>query len=167
MRRAAAATSAALALLAATACGDDGGSESGNGSGTPPVALSGTVNDHGTKDAGTATEVEVELDDFYFGPTYVKTQPGTTLALKLKNEGEVPHTMTVEGLGADVTVQPGAEGEASVTLPSSGAVRFFCRFHQGQGMQGAFYFNAGDTVAPGGSAPAGSTGDGGDGAYNQ
>ncbi len=62
----------------------------------------------------------------------------------------------------DVTVQPGATGEASVTLPSSGAVRFYCRFHQGQGMQGAFYFNAGDTVAPG--APG--SGDG-DGAYTK
>ena len=154
----------ALALLAAVACGDDAKPE--DGAGAPPVALSGTVNDHGTKDATSGGEVEVELDDFYFGPTFVKAAPSAALTLKLKNEGGVVHTFTADGF-ADVTVQPGTTGDASITLPASGAVRFYCRFHQGQGMQGAFFFNPGDTVAPGSgaSSPAGSTG--GDGAYNQ
>ena len=156
----------ALALLAAVACGDDGAKPE-DGASAPPVALSGTVNDHGTKDATSGGTVEVELDDFYFGPTFVKAAPAAALTLKLKNEGGVVHTFTADGL-ADVTVQPGTTGDASITLPASGAVRFYCRFHQGQGMQGAFFFNPGDTVAPGSggaSSPAGSTG--GDGAYNQ
>ena len=38
-----------------------------------------------------------------------------------------------------VSVPPGAE--VSVTLPSSGNVVFYCRFHQAAGMQGAFYFS--------------------------
>jgi plastocyanin len=36
-----------------------------------------------------------------------------------------------------------------VTLPESGTVVFYCRFHRDRGMQGAFYFNEGDTVAAG------------------
>jgi len=136
------------------------------------VALAGTVNDHGTKEAGSGGEVEMELDDFYFGPTFVRGLPTTAYTLKLKNEGEVVHTFTVDGFPVDVTVQPGATADASLSLPASGAVRFYCRFHAGQGMQGAFYLNAGDTVAnlgtsigSGGasSAPAGD----GDGAYGQ
>jgi plastocyanin len=167
----------ALALLTACGGGGDGGEPQASGTSTTaagspaggaPVALAGTVNDHGSKDLGTATETEIELDDFYFGPTYVRARPGTTLTIELENEGDAPHTFTIDGLGVDQTVQPGAKAEATVTLPASGAVRFYCRFHQGQGMQGAFYFQPGDTVAPanGGASPSGSRGDG-DGAYNQ
>ena len=37
------------------------------------------------------------------------------------------------------------------TSPSlrRGAVRFYCRFHANMGMQGAFFFNEGDTVVTG------------------
>lgn len=157
----------AVLTLALTACGgDDGGgkvtpSTSGSAGGAP-VALTGTVNDHGTKELGDDTKADMELDDFYFGPTYVHAKPSTTVTLELENEGKAPHTFTIDG-GPDVTVQPGQKGEAKVTLPASGAVRFYCKFHASQGMQGAFYFQAGDTVAPAG-APSGSS-DGG--AYNQ
>ncbi|HEV2891508.1 MAG TPA: cupredoxin domain-containing protein [Frankiaceae bacterium] len=168
-------TGSVVVLLAATACGGDGDAKDGGkdggkaDGGGPPVALTGTVNDHGTKDARGGGEVEVELDDFYFGPTFVRAAPGATLTLKLENEGAAAHTLTIDGLGVDVTVQPDAKGEASVTLPASGAVRFYCRFHQGQGMQGAFYFNPGDAVGGTGASPGGATpsGSGGDGAYNQ
>jgi len=162
------ATATVLALLA-TACGNDEQEPEAKASGGPPVTLSGTVNDHGTKDLGSAKEVDVELDDFYFGPTFVKSAPGTTLTLELENEGGAAHTFTVDGL-TDTTVQPGQKAEATITLPASGAVRFYCKFHQGQGMQGAFYFNAGDAVpppaSPGTGTPSGATGDG-DGAYGQ
>lgn len=156
-------------LLLAAACGGDGGDADGGGGGTPsgpPVALSGTVNDRGTRDVGTAGDMV--LGDFFFEPTYAKAQPGTTVTLRLKNDGQIVHTFTVTALGVDETVQPGATKEASVTLPSSGAVRFFCRFHEAQGMQGAFFFVHGDQIAPGsGGGGTTPTGTGGDGAYNQ
>lgn len=162
----------ALAVVAATACGDDGDGGDPGGSpsaGAAPVALPGTVNDHGTKDAGAGGDVEVELDDFYFGPTFVRGKATTAYTLKLKNEGDVVHTFTVDGFPVDVTVQPGATADASLSLPASGAVRFYCRFHAGQGMQGAFFLNPGDTVTntgSGGGASSAPSGDG-DGAYNQ
>ncbi|HEX8004689.1 MAG TPA: cupredoxin domain-containing protein [Mycobacteriales bacterium] len=167
-------TSTALTLLL-TACGggDDGGGKAapsggatsgGATSAAAPVALTGTVNDHGTKDVSAETKTEMELDDFYFGPTYVRVKPGTTLTLELENEGDAPHTFTVDGL-ADVTVQPGQKGEAKIALPASGAVRFYCKFHAAQGMQGAFYSQPGDTVAPAGAPSGSGSGDGG--AYNQ
>lgn len=164
-----------LALVAATACGNDGDGDpdaSPSAGASAPVALAGTVNDHGTKDAsGGSAEVEVELDDFYFGPTFVRGAPSKAYTLKLKNAGDVVHTFTVDGFPVDVTVQPGATADATISLPGSGAVRFYCRFHAGQGMQGAFYLNPGDTVTNSGTSGGGTTssapaGDG-DGAYNQ
>lgn len=140
-----------LIALAAVGCGK-GKSESVK-SGTPPVTLSGAVNDKGTKDLGGKTDVEVEQDDFYFNPTFVKAQPGATIKVELKNEGSVSHTFTIDALHVDVTLDKGASKDVTVTLPQSGAVPFYCKFHRGQGMQGAFYFNAGDQVS-GGSAPS-------------
>ena len=151
----------ALACLALVGCGKD--DEAGSG-GSAPVALSGTVNDHGTKDLAGKDEFELELDDFYFGPTYIKAAPGAKVKVELKNEGSMPHTFTIDALSVDQTVNAGQEADVNVTLPASGAVAFYCKFHKGQGMQGALYFNAGDTVAPGASTS--SSGDDG-GAYGQ
>lgn len=145
--------------------GQSPGTSSSSSTGSAPVALSGTVNDHGTKEAG--DEVKVELDDFYFGPTFIKAKPGATVKVELENEGSSPHTFTIDGTSVDVTLQPGKEQDVSVPLPSSGAVRFYCKFHASQGMQGAFFFNAGDTVGGGGAAPSGSSSGDDGGAYGQ
>lgn len=141
--------------LVATACG---GGRQGGGAASPagpPVQLQGRVNDHGTKDLGSATELEVKLDDFFFGPTFVKASPGATLTLELANEGNAPHTFTVESLGVDETLQPGDRKQVQLTLPQSGVVNFICRFHVGQGMQGAFFFEAGATAQPAGEQATG------------
>jgi plastocyanin len=149
---------AALSLLAA-ACGDDDdddvastGSGSGSGSGSEaegsgeaPVQLEGEVSDHGTEEAGDT--LELELDDFYFGPTFVQAQPGAAVTVTLTNEGDAPHTFTIDDLDIDEEVEPGDSRDVEVTLPDEGATRFYCRFHDAQGMQGAFFFNAGDEVS--------------------
>ena len=105
---------------------------------TPPVALTGTVDDRGTEDIGAATTLTLDLGDFYFAPTYVVADPGTKLAITLENTGKAPHTFTVLDPKVDVTVEAGGEGAASLTLPASGTVAFYCRFHRTQGMQGGF-----------------------------
>lgn len=137
----------ALAIPLA-ACGDDDGEGSAGGDGSP-VELEGTVNDEGTAEAADGDTLEMEVDDFYFGPTFVQATPGATLTLTLTNEGEAPHTFTSDALGVDEELQPGGSTEVEVTLPDSGATLYYCRFHQGQGMQGAFFFEAGDAVRSG------------------
>jgi plastocyanin len=138
-----------------------GGTSSASASTTAPVALSGTVNDHGSVDLAGKTAADVEADNFYFNPTFIKAAPGSTVKVSLRNEGSATHTFTVAGTTIDQTLAPGAKASVSVTLPASGALAFYCRFHKGQGMQGAFYGRAGDTVAPGAAT---SSSDGG-GAY--
>jgi plastocyanin len=162
-----------LVVLAATtvltvACGDDDDSGSqgtaadtaSEGSGpesseeeeeevaAAPVALEGDVNNKGTAEI-TGDEIEIEVDDFYFEPTFLKGTPGATVHVVLANEGDAAHTFTSDALGVDEEIAPGATVEVDVTLPMEGAVQFHCDFHDGMGMQGAFFFNEGDTVATG------------------
>ena len=131
----------ASVLLLAAACGDDdsGGSSDTTTGSAPPVSLEGKVNDHGTMDLGTATELELEADDFYFGPTYIKAAPGSTVKVSLMNEGSAKHTFTIDGAGIDQELEPEATATVDVTVPASGGLSFYCRFHRGQGMQGSFF----------------------------
>src|SRR5256886_8678800 len=81
----------AIVSIVAGACGgsskksSSGGSSSGSTSATP-VKLSGIVTNKGTKTLSGGS-IEVEQDDFYFKPTFVKATPGTTVTVELHNEG--------------------------------------------------------------------------------
>jgi plastocyanin len=134
----------AALILVTAACSDD--DESGGG-GEAPVDLEGTVNDEGGNGEVSNGEVEMELDDFYFGPTFTQAEAGGAVTVSLFNEGDTLHTFTIDSLGIDEEVEPDATVEVEVTLPESGAIRYYCRLHADQGMQGAFYANEGDTVA--------------------
>jgi plastocyanin len=111
----------------------------------PPVSLSGTVNDKGTKDAsgdgGTPT-LELEVDDNYFQPTFTQFAPGAVVTVQLKNEGTREHTFTLADGSVDQTLSAGQSAEVTVTVPASGAAPYFCRIHKAAGMQGAFYTSA-------------------------
>jgi plastocyanin/predicted small secreted protein len=129
--------------------GSESGSASGNASGNaseqPPVSLEGTVNDHGVGEIEN-DELELELDDNYFAPTFVRGTPGEQVTVELVNEGNATHTFTSDSLGVDEELSGGDSSSVSITLPEEGAVAFHCRFHGAQGMKGAFYFNEGDQV---------------------
>ncbi len=128
---------ATCSLLLAGCAGDDG-EEGGGGGGAaaPPVSLDGPTNDHGTQAA--SGRMEVELDDFYFGPTFITATAGQEITLELHNEGDAPHTFTSTELGnIDEELAPGARRTVKVTAPSSGRALIICRFHRAQGMQGA------------------------------
>lgn len=112
---------------------------SGDDEKSPPVTLEGKVNDEGTKTLR-GDELELEADDFYFEPTYVEAEAGATVKVEVENEGKATHTFTIDSLEIDQEIQPDEKKEISVTLPSSGTVNYYCRFHRAQGMQGAFYF---------------------------
>jgi plastocyanin len=145
-----------VALLAGAACSKSTSTEtvsspsaSAMASETPaasamaaPVKLSGTVNNHGSKTvSGMSGALELEQDNFYFNPTFVKAGSGAHLTVTVKNEGSVPHNFSIDSLKIDQTVQPGKTAKVTVSLPTGTApVAFYCKFHKSQGMQGAFYF---------------------------
>ena len=107
------------------------------GSDDPPVTLEGKTNDHGTKTA--ADELEVEADDVYFGPTYIRATAGQQFSIQLANEGSARHTFTSPALGVDLELEPGGRRTVTLKAPASGAAPFHCRFHQIEGMQGAVF----------------------------
>jgi len=113
---------------------------------TKPVTLDGKVNNKGTKDISKkkAATLEIEADDYYFGPTFVKVQPGEKVTIELKNEGSTTHTFTSDKLKVDQQLSAGKSKKFTVTVPSSGtAFQFHCDFHEGMGMQGAFFTKTG------------------------
>ena len=64
-------------------------------------------------------------------------KPGEKVTLELKNEGNTEHSFTIASQGIDQELQPGDEAEVTVTIPKSGAVSFYCKFHKSSGMAGA------------------------------
>jgi len=128
--------------------GSESGSASGTASGQPPVSLEGTVSDHGVGEIEN-DELELELDDNYFAPTFARGTPGAEVTVELVNEGNATHTFTSDALGVDEELGGGDSSSVTITLPEEGAVEFHCRFHEGQGMKGAFFFNEGDQVEGG------------------
>lgn len=106
---------------------------------TTAEAPAGDVNDQGTETfTEEAFEVELELDNFYFEPTYIKAPGGATATLNLHNEGEAPHTFTIDALEVDEELQPGDEKTIEVELGTETRYEYYCRFHRDQGMRGAF-----------------------------
>jgi len=115
--------------LAAAACG---GSDD-----DPPVTLEGVTNDHGTKTA--ADGLEVEADDVYFGPTFIRATAGQTFSVELRNEGNARHSFTSPALKVDQDLEPGATRTLTIQAPASGTAVFTCRYHEIQGMKGAVF----------------------------
>ncbi len=122
-----------MVLVASCGGGDDESSEGG-------TTTIGDVaaNDHGSKDVSGESKVEVELDDDYFEPTVLEGKAGERVTLELKNEGGSEHNLTIDELQIDQDVEPGDETELEVTFPDSGTLTFYCKYHRGQGMAGAF-----------------------------
>ena len=81
-------------------------------------------------------ELDLEADDFYFSPTFLQGAPGQRLKLAVENEGEAQHNLSLGGQGVDTDIPPDGKAEVEVTFPASGALRFFCKYHADQGMNG-------------------------------
>jgi len=121
----------AVVLLVLGGCADDDGETA------PPVSLPGRVNDHGT--AAAENEMEIEVDDSYFAPTFIEAEAGQRFSVELHNEGSSRHTFSSSELGVDLELPPGARRTVSLTAPATGLAEFHCRFHEGQGMKGTVF----------------------------
>ena len=144
MRRGVVIIAGCVLLLAAAGCGSSSSSSSGgttteesSGGGGQKTIAGVQANDHGTKAVEDSGKTEVELDDFYFKPTVLEGKPGQKVELELKNEGQTEHTFTIDSQNVNKDLGPGEEAEVEVTIPKSGVVSFYCKFHKSSGMAGA------------------------------
>jgi plastocyanin len=135
-----------------------GSTESSSSGGAKKTIAGVQANDHGTKTASSSGKTEVELDDFYFEPTVLQGKPGEQVELELKNESKVEHTFTIDSQGIDQDLQPGDEAEVMVTIPKSGAVSFYCKFHKSSGMAGALAVSGNTGGGGGGTTTSGGKG---------
>jgi len=155
MRRGVVIIAGVLLVLAAAGCGSssssssEGTTESSGGGGGGQRSIAGVnANDHGTKTV--SKETEVELDDYYFEPTVIQGKAGQKVTLELKNEGKIEHSFTLDAQNIDKTLPPGEDAKVTVTIPASGSVSFYCKFHKSSGMAGAL---AVEGQGAGGSMP--------------
>lgn len=148
---------AVLVLLTAACGGDDNGdtaeeteetspaapdTEPDNGTPTPIVeetmALTSgeNANFHNEEDVTAEDSVELELDDNYFEPTVLTGQAGQEITLELFNEGGNIHNFSIADQNIDQDLEEGGNEEVEARFPESGAVTFFCKYHQELGMRG-------------------------------
>src|SRR2546426_1498934 len=101
------------------------------------ITLSG-VNyaDHGTKDVRNQSRLELEADDYYFSPTFLRGKPGQKLTLLMESEASTLHNISIPALGIDKDIPPKGKVQFDVSFPASGGLAFFCKFHGALGMNG-------------------------------
>jgi len=95
-----------------------------------------TYSDHGTKDVRNQSKLELEADDYYFSPTFLRGNPGQKLTLVVESEASTLHNLSIPTLGIDKDIPPRGKVQVDVTFPSSGVLVFFCKFHAALGMNG-------------------------------
>jgi YVTN family beta-propeller protein len=123
------------------------------GQGTPsapsaqaPTQGTMTISDHGTLAVKGKKEIELEADEYYFKPTFLQGTPGQRLKLEIENESGTLHNISLPEQQLDVDIPPKGKVTVDVVFPASGAVRFFCKFHEALGMHGAL--RVGDATPP-------------------
>ena len=95
-----------------------------------------TFSDRGTRDAKGKGALELEADNYYFAPTFLRGTPGQKLRLEIENESSTLHNFSIPEQNIDVDIPRKGKVTVEVTFPSSGAVRYFCKFHSTRGMNG-------------------------------
>jgi len=91
---------------------------------------------HGTKDVRNLSKLELEADDYYFSPTFLRGRPGQKLTLLVESEASTLHNISISSLGIDKDIPPKGKVQFEVTFPASGVLAFTCKFHGPLGMNG-------------------------------
>ncbi len=81
-------------------------------------------------------EVGIDLVNAAFAPKAIEARAGQPLIVELHNKGFTAHTFTSEQLGVDVVLERGQDRTITISPQPAGTNRFYCRFHQGEGMRG-------------------------------
>jgi plastocyanin len=89
--------------------------------------------DTGGDGGGGGGASSLTMVDNAFEPADLTVASGTEL--QLANEGESPHTFTVQGDGIDEEVEAGQSSSVTIDL-DPGDYDFICEFHEAQGMTG-------------------------------
>jgi plastocyanin len=91
----------------------------------------GEKNVHGEETRG------MDAGNFFFRGTFFRGNRGQTLTLEIQNVTDRVHNFSLPAQGIDQDIPPGSgRVNVAVTFPQSGGLRFFCKYHAAQGMNG-------------------------------
>src|SRR5262249_7964177 len=105
-----------------------------------------TFSYHGTESVAGKPTHDLEADDYYFEPTFLRGSAGQRLTLEVENESTTLHNLTIPELGIDRDLPPKGKVVVEVTFPPSGGLRFYCKLPEALGMNGQ--------LLPGAAMPA-------------
>lgn len=128
----------ALVALSLVGCDDvENGPDGPEPAGEEVVEINGELaNDRGIYEVTDFEKVPLDAGDFYFEPTIIAGVGGLELELHLVTESETTHNLTIPELGIDDDVTQGDIIGNIVTIPETGTITFFCKYHRDQGMIG-------------------------------
>jgi plastocyanin len=93
----------------------------------------------GNTETGTSSgaDYEVFASEYAFAPPFLIVEKAGTYRISLRNDGSVPHNLTITGVGKIPDVEPGETMTAELTL-EKGNYEYFCSIgdHAEQGMDG-------------------------------
>jgi uncharacterized cupredoxin-like copper-binding protein len=86
---------------------------------------------------GAGEAVEVVSHDIFFEPDALSIPADTDVTVRLPNEGVTPHNFSIDELGIDVDIAPGATEETVINAPA-GEYEYYCNVpgHKQAGMVG-------------------------------
>src|SRR5687768_14233615 len=168
---------ASFALVALTACGgeeahedvtrvpimSDAAAQATREAASAPAATPGAEGGTpvaGATPAGTGDErttaamaVDVVSYDIYFKPSEVTIPANTDVTVNLPNEGVTPHNFSIDSLGIDVDIAPGATEQVVINAPA-GEYEYYCNVpgHKQAGMVGTLIVSEDAAAAPAGAA---------------
>lgn len=126
-----------VALFALAACGDD--TELGNEGDEPQAGIESpaeNLDDCAEVSATEGAPVGITMMDTFFEPPCFAMS--STQQITLANAGNLLHNFSVANGDIDVDVEPGEETTTDETGTdlAAGTYRFFCKYHEGDGMVG-------------------------------
>lgn len=133
----------AAAALALAACGSSSNNKTSSSSGSAgggygtKVAKTTKTTAASSSPSGTSSS-EIDMHDNYFKGKTITGKAGSTVKIKLKNDGSNNHNFKIDSQlkQANADLKPGATATVSVTIPKSGTLQFYCEYHKGLGMTG-------------------------------
>ena len=91
-----------------------------------------------------AAELLVVTTEFAFAPDRLELASGSPVNLRLRNDGALPHDLTIEGTDFSLLVGPGETAVALLPRLTAGEYRYFCSIagHAEAGMTGTLVVTA-------------------------
>src|SRR5919112_902010 len=100
-------------------------------------------------DAPATMTVDIVAQDILFEPKELTIPANTDVTVNVPNEGAAPHNFSIDALGIDVDIAPGATEQVVINAPA-GEYEFYCNVpgHKEAGMVGTLTVTEDAAAAP-------------------